>query len=88
VRTLVYGLGESGVAATNALLERGEYLFAADAGDDERLQSTLVELGVAGALAAGPEVLDGIDRVVVSPGVRPRDPVLRAAQERGIPVVS
>jgi UDP-N-acetylmuramoylalanine--D-glutamate ligase len=88
VRTLVYGLGESGVAATNALLERGEYLFAADAGDDERLQGTLVELGVAGALGAGPEILDGIDRVVVSPGVRPRDPVLRAAQERGIPVVS
>jgi UDP-N-acetylmuramoylalanine--D-glutamate ligase len=88
VRTLVYGLGESGVAATNVLLERGEEVLAADANDDERLQGTLVELGVAGALGAGPEVLDGIDRVVVSPGIRPRDRVLRTAQQRGIPVIS
>ena len=88
MRTLVYGLGESGVAATEALLERGENILAADAGDDQRLRTTLVELGVEGALGAGPGILDGVDRVVVSPGVRPRDPVLRAAEERGVPIVS
>jgi UDP-N-acetylmuramoylalanine--D-glutamate ligase len=88
VRTLVYGLGESGVAATKVLLERGEEILAADAGDDERLRGTLTELGVEGALGAGPDILDGVDRVVVSPGVRPRDPVLRTAEERGISVVS
>ena len=88
MRTLVYGLGESGVAATRALLERGEEVFAADAGADGRLRRTLAELGVQGSLGAGPEVLEGADRVVVSPGVRPRDPVLRAAEERGVPVVS
>jgi UDP-N-acetylmuramoylalanine--D-glutamate ligase len=88
VRTLVYGLGESGVAATEALLERGEDVLAADTGDDERLRTTLAELGVEGALGAGPGILDGVDRIVVSPGVRPRDPVLEAAEERGVPVVS
>jgi len=88
VKTLVYGLGESGVAATRALTERGAEVRAADAGDDERLSDTLSDLGVEGALGAGPEVLDGTNRVVVSPGVRPRDPVLRAAHERGIPVIS
>src|SRR3712207_7493977 len=51
-------------------------------------RSILADLGVEGALGAGPEVLDGADRVVVSPGVRPRDPVLRAASERGVSVVS
>jgi UDP-N-acetylmuramoylalanine--D-glutamate ligase len=88
VRTLVYGLGESGVAATKVLLERGEEILAADASDDERLRGTLAELGVEGSLGAGPGILEGVDRVVVSPGVRPRDPVLRAAEERGVSVVS
>ena len=85
--TLVYGLGESGIAATKVLLERGEEVLAADAGDDERLRGTLAELGVEGFLGAGPEVLDGVNRVVVSPGIRPRDPVLQAAEERGLPVI-
>jgi UDP-N-acetylmuramoylalanine--D-glutamate ligase len=88
VKILVYGLGESGVAATRALMGRGEEVRAADAQDGERLRGTLADLGVKGVLGAGPEVLNGIDRVVVSPGVCPRDPVLRAACERGVPVVS
>jgi UDP-N-acetylmuramoylalanine--D-glutamate ligase len=88
VRTLVYGLGESGIAATNALLERGEEVVAADANDDERLRGVLEELGVEGSLGAGPGILEGVDRVVASPGVRPRDAVLRAAEERGVPILS
>ncbi|MDQ3791880.1 MAG: UDP-N-acetylmuramoyl-L-alanine--D-glutamate ligase [Actinomycetota bacterium] len=86
--TLVYGLGESGISATRALLLDNQAVRVADAGDDDRLQRTLRELGVEGALGAGPEVLDGSDRVVVSPGIRPGDPVLRSAEERGMPVVS
>ena len=43
---LVYGLGESGVAAARALLARGERVVAADAADGERLRRTLGELGV------------------------------------------
>jgi UDP-N-acetylmuramoylalanine--D-glutamate ligase len=80
VRTLVYGLGESGAAATKALLERGAEVLVADANDDDRLRGVLEELGVEGALGARPRILDGVDRVVVSPGVRPRDAVLRAAE--------
>jgi UDP-N-acetylmuramoylalanine--D-glutamate ligase len=88
VRTLVYGLGESGVAVTRTLLERGEGVLAADTRDGGRPREALAELGVQGFLGAGPEVLAGVDRVVTSPGIRPRDPVLRAAEGRGIPVVS
>ena len=88
-KTLVYGLGESGVSATRALLASGETeIVAADAGEDERLRSVLAELGVEGKLGAGPEVLRGVGKVVVSPGVPPRDAVLAAAEERWIPVVS
>jgi UDP-N-acetylmuramoylalanine--D-glutamate ligase len=88
VRTLVYGLGESGVAATRALTERGERVLVADGSDDERLRDTLAALDVPGVLGAGSEVLDGIDRVIASPGVSPRNPVLRAAGAQGIPIVS
>jgi UDP-N-acetylmuramoylalanine--D-glutamate ligase len=88
VRTLVYGLGESGVAATRALTERGERVLVADGGDDERLRDTLAALDVSGVLGAGSEVLDGIDRVIASPGISPRNPVLQGAGARGIPIVS
>ncbi len=88
MRTLVYGLGESGVAATRALTEIGERVLVADGSDDERLRDTLAALDVPGVLGAGSEVLDGIDRVIASPGVSPRNPVLQAAGERAIPIVS
>jgi UDP-N-acetylmuramoylalanine--D-glutamate ligase len=88
VRTLVYGLGESGIAATRALLERDADVLAADANDGDRLRKTAATLGTDVRLAAGPEVLNGVDRVVVSPGVRPSDPVLRAAEMAGVPVLS
>ena len=88
MKTLVYGLGESGISATKALLARGEAVLAADAKDSEALCSTLEALSVEGRLNARPEVLDGVDRVVASPGIRPADPVLSAAGERGILVIS
>ena len=86
--TLVYGLGESGVAATRALTERGQRVLVADGSDDERLRDTLAALDVSGVLGAGPDVLYGVDRIIVSPGVSPRNPVLRAAGAQGIPIVS
>ena len=88
MRTLVYGLGESGVTATRALTERGERVLVADGGDDERLRATLAAFDVPGVLGAGLEVLEGIDRIIASPGVSPRNPVLRAAEARGMPILS
>ena len=86
--TVVYGLGESGMAATLALLAHGEEVLAADAHDDARLRVVVEELGVEGALGAGPEILQVADRVVVSPGIRPSDAVLQEAAKRDIPVIS
>ena len=88
MKTLVFGLGESGVAATRALEERGENVVVADDRNDENTRSVLGELGIEGYLGSGPEALDGAGRVVVSPGVRPAHPVLRAARERNIPIIS
>ena len=89
MRTLVYGLGESGIAAARALMTGGEEVLVADSEDSERTRGVVAKLGVEGRLNAGPEVLKGgIDRLVASPLVRPRSPVLAAAEERGIPVLS
>jgi UDP-N-acetylmuramoylalanine--D-glutamate ligase len=88
VRTLVFGLGESGVAATRDLAGRGEDVVVADGSDNEGLRNALTALDVPGVLGAGPEVLDGIDKVVASPGISPQSPVLRAAGERGITIAS
>jgi UDP-N-acetylmuramoylalanine--D-glutamate ligase len=89
MKSLVYGLGESGVAAARALIERGEEVIVADSEDSERTRRIVHSLGVEGRLGGGPKVLEGgVDRVVASPLVRPRNPVLVAAEEGGIPVVS
>jgi UDP-N-acetylmuramoylalanine--D-glutamate ligase len=86
VTTLVYGLGESGSAAARALTECGERVLVADGGDDERVRATVAALDVSGVL--GPEVLDGIDRMIASPGISPADPLLRTAEARGVPIIS
>ena len=61
VVTLVYGLGESGIAATRALIEAGEKVRVADAGDDPRLRAVRRRLAVEGVLGAEPDVLNGAD---------------------------
>jgi UDP-N-acetylmuramoylalanine--D-glutamate ligase len=89
MKTLVYGLGESGIAVTRALLVRDEDVVVADSDDSERLRKLVRELGVEGRLGASPQVLEeGFDRIVTSPLVRPRNPVLSAAGEKDVPILS
>ncbi len=64
-------------------------MVVADSNDSERLRSLILELGAEGRLGAGPEILaEGFDRVVASPGIRPREAVLAAAESRGLPILS
>src|SRR5919112_2080044 len=89
MKTLIYGLGESGIAATRALIDRGEEVVVADSNDSEFLRGLVRELGVEGRLGVRPEILEeGFDRIVASPGVRPRDAVLTAAESKGVPTLS
>jgi UDP-N-acetylmuramoylalanine--D-glutamate ligase len=89
MKTLVYGLGVSGVAVARVLSDRGDEVVVADSEDSSSLESLIAELGVEGRLGVRPEVVEeSFDRVVVSPGVRPRDAVLAAAKVEGVPVLS
>ncbi len=89
-RVLVVGLGLSGVAASELLRSRGAAITAADRRTRDELSKEALALEAEGVtLHLGshpPSLLSGRDLVVVSPGVRTDEPILREARERGIPV--
>lgn len=87
---LVLGLGDTGLACIRWLEKRGAQVRAADTRAAPPALGA-VQAGhprVAVALGAfEPALLAGVDAVAASPGVALREPVLRAALERGIEVV-
>jgi UDP-N-acetylmuramoylalanine--D-glutamate ligase len=94
-RVVVAGIGVSGFAAADALVERGAQVVVVDerSGRDERERAAILDtLGARvrlgeGSTAALPD-LDGAapDLVVTSPGWRPDQPLLAAAAAGGVPV--
>jgi UDP-N-acetylmuramoylalanine--D-glutamate ligase len=89
-QVLVLGLGDTGVSCVRWLSARGARIRAADSraappGMGE-VRSRFPQVDVrAGAL--GESLLEGMDAVVASPGLALREPVLRAAAQRGIEIV-
>jgi UDP-N-acetylmuramoylalanine--D-glutamate ligase len=83
---LIVGLARSGIAAALMLHARGEEAIGVDAGAPEvgRLRAAGVEVHLD---AAGLELLDRARALVKSPGVPPSAPLVRAARERGLPVL-
>ena len=95
LRVLVTGLGVSGFAAADALLERGAEVSVVDgkaAPDGSPLAQRATILEVLGARmylgeqAGEVEIDPGIDVVVTSPGWPPHQPLLARAAELGIPI--
>ncbi|HKV72760.1 MAG TPA: UDP-N-acetylmuramoyl-L-alanine--D-glutamate ligase [Gemmatimonadales bacterium] len=89
----VIGLGKSGVAATRLLAREHVKVYASDGSNHPYAGDALQALGgLAGVeVEIGHHNLTRIAHaagVVVSPGVPPDAPPLRAAREAGIPVVS
>jgi len=89
---LVVGLGISGIAAAGKLLREGRKVTVNDISEAESVRRAADELSAQGAKAVlgrhEPALLEGLDLVVVSPGVPSRLPLLREAEERKIPVWS
>jgi UDP-N-acetylmuramoylalanine--D-glutamate ligase len=98
LRVLVAGLGVSGFAAADALLERGAVVTVVDGlapADGSVMSERARILDILGAhLVLGPDAVAGlpdpavtpVDLVVTSPGWRPDQPLLAAAAAAGIPV--
>jgi len=85
----VFGLARSGRAAVAALAERGVAVTGTDAKDAAEIGDLPALDGVRWELGGHPlSLLDGVDLVVVSPGIPLTLPVFDAARARAIPVVS
>lgn len=87
---VVVGLGLSGQAAVRLLAARGARVVANDRRGEAELADVAARVRSSGArLVAGdhpPDLAEGADLVVASPGVPPSNPVLAAARARGVPV--
>lgn len=86
----VIGLGRSGDAAARLLRSHGVAVYASDAGQGAPLEATATALRGAGiAVDLGCHDLARIGRAqvaILSPGVPPDAPPVRAAREAGMPV--
>ncbi len=87
----VAGLGVSGFAAADALLQLGAHVVAVDRRDEDALGGAVQVLDTLGAkIRLGDEATadlpDGAQLVVTSPGWRPDAPLLVEAAGAGVPV--
>ena len=88
--TLVLGLGESGLAMARWLARQGVALRVADSRDTPPGVERLRAEAPAAEIVTGPfaeTLLDGVGRLAISPGLDPRQPLVKAARAQGIPVV-
>ncbi len=89
VRVAVAGAAVSGLAVARVLLDRGARVLLVDARDDEPIRESVAPLVAAGAgvrLGDAESPVDA-DLVVTSPGWRPDQPMLAAAQRDGVEVI-
>ncbi|AUJ26772.1 UDP-N-acetylmuramoyl-L-alanine--D-glutamate ligase [Virgibacillus dokdonensis] len=88
---LVLGLAKSGTAAATTLLEQGKKVRINDqnATESDANVKQLKEMGAELILGSHPiRVLDGIEVIVKNPGISYDNPIVAAAQQRGIPVIT
>lgn len=89
VHAAVVGIGIAGFAAADALMQLGASVTIIDATDGERQRERagiLEALDATVLLGYDGMVPEGIDLVVVSPGLRPSSPIIVDALARGIAV--
>ena len=90
-RTLVVGLGTSGLAAARFLASRGKDVLVIDSRANppglEALRAAQPELQVV-LESLHPRWLDGVSQVVISPGLGLDIGIVAEARRRGIPLVS
>ena len=89
-KTLVLGLGDTGLSCVRWLLARGAEVSVADSRSDPPNARTLRELYPEVPLHTGPfkdDELQAADMLVVSPGIPLSDPAVSRAMAKGIEVV-
>lgn len=82
MRTLVIGLGKSGLSAYDLLLQEGDLVVGTDDKTD-----LLTKLGSEGVSVDSQPQVEAFDRVVISPGIPPTHPLYIKAVQLGKEVV-
>jgi UDP-N-acetylmuramoylalanine--D-glutamate ligase len=84
----VIGLGRSGVAAAELLLQHSAAVTAVDTADSPALQKTATDLTAQGAICqlGVSEIPDAFDLAIISPGVRLDLPLVASFCSRDVPV--
>ena len=89
IRVCVVGLGVAGFAAADALVNLGAEVIVLDAATGERQKERATILEILGAhvlLGEDSELPEGINLLVLSPGVSPLAPIVVAAQKVNLPI--
>ncbi len=84
-KILVIGAARSGIAAAKILHERGAQVILSDSKPELKLDLRGVEIKLGKQTE---ELLIGVDKIIVSPAVPIKIPVLKAAAQKNIPIVS
>jgi UDP-N-acetylmuramoylalanine--D-glutamate ligase len=90
-RVLIIGLGLSGVAAAKLLSDFKADVRITDSRDELDLVENIMQLPDGVTIETGRHssvMIDGVDMIVVSPGVSPDNPIITKAQGRNIPIIS
>ncbi len=80
----VFGLGRSGRAAAALLRLRGFSVTGLDSRDDVPACSDCIRMVTGNEME---DCLDGLDGIVISPGIDPSSPLPSAARELGLPII-
>ena len=91
MKVLVAGMGQSGFAAARLALAKGHCVLACDQSLADQLKVDLSPLLAKGMTFYGgsesPSLLEGIQALILSPGVPRTAPLVKSALERKIPVL-
>lgn len=90
-KILVLGAGISGKGVAKVLASLGAHVILNDKAAISMEEESIAALVAMGVQVVGGsqenELLEGIDRIVLSPGIPPHIPIIMEAKSRGIPVV-
>ncbi len=84
-KILVIGAARSGIAAAKILHERGAQVILSDSKTELKLDLSGVEIKLGKQTE---ELLNGVDKIIVSPAVPIKIPLLKAAAKKNIPIIS
>ena len=84
-KILVIGAARSGIAAAKILHERGAQVILSDSKENLKINLRGVEIKLGKQTE---ELLNGVGKIIVSPAVPIKIPLLKAAAQKNIPIIS